>query len=167
LSTQDRRKSRRLIAGITLFVIVLSILVIAFVNAIAFTKYPFAGFFFQPNRYVSFTERTEWEGMKNGIKPLYRLEKINNVQMTNGTQALKTVQRMPEGSRVLFSFATKEGIKDVAVNLSKFTLNDLSVTFLLPFLIGLFFLVTGFAVYLLNPFKKIAFIHSAVLLHRP
>jgi signal transduction histidine kinase len=159
MTIQARMKSRRLIGGITLFILVLSILVIAFVNALAFTKYPFAGFFFQPNLYVSFTERAQWEGMKNGIKPLYRLEKINNVQITNGTQALKTVQRMPEGSKVLFTFKTEEGIKDVTINLSRFTLNDFSVTFLLPFLIGLFFLVTGFVVNLLNPFKKIAFIY--------
>ncbi|MCX6113416.1 MAG: hypothetical protein NTY22_09110, partial [Proteobacteria bacterium] len=159
MSSQDRQKTRRLIGAITLFIVVLSILVIAFVNAIAFTKYPFAGFFFQPNLYVSFTERAEWEGMKNGIKPLYRLEKINNVQITDGTQALKTVQGMPKDSMVRFTFKTNEGTKDIALNLSKFTLNDFSVTFLLPFLIGLFFLVTGFIVYLLNPFKKIAFIH--------
>ena len=159
MNTQGSQKTIRLIGAITLFIVVLSILVIAFVNAIAFTKYPFAGFFFHPNRYVSFTERAEWEGMKKGIKPLYHLEKINGIQITDGTQALKTVQRMPEGSGVTFTFETKEGIKDISLNLSKFTLNDFSVTFLLPFLIGLFFLVTGFAVYLLNPFKKIAFIH--------
>lgn len=159
MNTQDKRKTRRLVAGITLFLIVLSILVIAFVNAMAFTKYPFAGFFFQPNRYVSFTERAQWEGMKNGIKPLYRLEKINGENVTDGTQALKKVQRMPENSEVSFTFQTDNGMKDIDISLSKFTLNDFSVTFLLPFLIGLFFLLTGFAVYLLNPFKKIAFIH--------
>ncbi|MEI6080487.1 MAG: histidine kinase dimerization/phospho-acceptor domain-containing protein, partial [bacterium] len=159
MNGQESRKSRRLLGGITLFIVVLSILVIAFVNALAFTKYPFAGFFFQPNLYVSFAERADWEGMKNGIKPLYRLEKINDIQITNGTQALKTIQRMPENSRVNFTFDTKEGKKEIPISLSRFTLNDFAVTFLLPFLIGLFFLITGFSVYLLNPFKKIAFIH--------
>jgi len=154
------RRSYIILGGTVMFLAVLSILVITFINAVAFTKYPFAGFFYQPNLYVSFTERAQWEGMKNGITPLDRLEKINGKQIENGTQALKTVQRMPFDSSVDFSFQKKDGTaRDVTVKLSKFTLNDLSVTFLLPFLIGLFFLVTGFAVFLLNPFKKLAFIN--------
>ena len=154
------RKFNAILACTFLFICALSILVISFVNAIAFTNYPFAGFFFQPNLYVSFTERENWEGMKNGIKPLDRLTAIDGKQMTNGTQALKTIQRSPKNSEVLFSFQEPNGnTKHVNVKLSQFTLNDLSVTFLLPFLIGLFFLIMGFVVYLKKPLKKIAFIN--------
>jgi signal transduction histidine kinase len=152
-----KAKFYAVLTGTLLFICALSILVISFVNAVAFTNYPFAGFFFQPNLFVSFTERESWEGMKNGIKPLDRLMAIDGVKMTNGTEALKTIQRSPKGSEVTFSFLDPNSApKEVNVKLSQFTLHDLAVTFLLPFLIGLFFLVMGFTVFLRNPLKKLA-----------
>ncbi len=148
------------LTGTLLFISTLSILVISFINAVAFTKYPFAGFFFQPNLYVSFTERESWEGMKNGIKPLDRLIAINGEKMFDGTQALKTIQHSKMDTEVLFNFQTNKGeTREVKTKLSRFTLNDLSVTFLLPFLIGLFFVVMGFTVFLRNPLKKLAYIN--------
>ncbi len=150
------------LTGTLLFFIALSILVISLINAAAFTKYPFAGFFFQPNLFVSFTERENWEGTKNGIKPLDRLVAINGIKTTDGTQALKTIQQSPQNSEIEFSFLDKDSVpKSATVKLSQFTLNDLVVTFLLPFLIGLFFLITGFVVFLKNPLKKLAAINFA------
>ncbi|HOW16805.1 MAG TPA: hypothetical protein PK443_03750, partial [bacterium] len=159
-NNSDKRKRFGIVIGSILFTAVLAILVITFANAVAFTKYPFAGFFFQPNRYVSFTERNEWEGMKHGVKALDRLQSINNEKVSNGTQALRKIQGMPKHSTVKFEFLTPEGNnKKVDLKLSDFTTNDLLVTFFLPFLIGLFFLVIGFVVFLLNPLKKVAFIN--------
>lgn len=155
----EKLKKFGIVLGSVLFTAVLAILVTTFVNAVSFTKYPFAGFFFQPNRYVSFTERNNWEGMKNGVKALDRLVAVDGEKIDTGTQALKKVQKMPPHSKVKFDFLTPEGPKSVAIKLSDFTLKDLSVTFLLPFLIGLFFMVTGFVVFLLNPLKKVAFIN--------
>ncbi len=83
------RRSLNLFAGLTMFIFALAILVISFVNAIAFTKYPFPGFFFQPNLYVSFTERQHWTGMENGVKPLYRLQNMM-AKMSLMVQRLKT-----------------------------------------------------------------------------
>jgi len=148
------------LTGTLLFFCAFAILVISLINAAAFTKYPFAGFFFQPNLFVSFTEREHWEGMKNGIKPLDRLVAINGEKTTDGTQALETIQHSPQNSLVKFSFLDKDcNPKSATIRLSQFTLNDLVVTFLLPFLIGLFFLVTGFIVFLKNPLKKLAAIN--------
>ncbi len=155
----ERLKKFGIVVGSVLFTAVLAILVITFVNAISFTNYPFAGFFFQPNRYVSFTERNEWEGMKKGVKALDRLVAINGEKMETGKAAIKKIQAMPPHSNVKFDFVTNDQTKSVNIKLSDFTLNDLSFTFLLPFLIGLFFMVTGFVVFLLNPLKKVAFIN--------
>jgi len=148
------------LTGTLLFFCALFILVMSLINATAFTKYPFAGFFFQPNLFVSFTERENWEGMKKGIKPLDRLVAINGVRATDGTQALKNIQHSPQNSQIQFTFLDKDSVpKNVTVKLSQFTLNDLAVTFLLPFFIGLFFLITGFVVLLKNPLKKLASIN--------
>jgi signal transduction histidine kinase len=161
---KKKSTSKRMILSIGLFTITLAIMVIALINAISFTTYPFAGFFFHPNRYVSFSERATWEGMKHGVKALDRIETINNTVITSGTQALKMIQRMEPGSVVDYTFSTKDEngksvIKKLSIKLSKFTLKDFSVTFLLPLIIGLFFLGTGFAVFLLNPQKNNALIH--------
>ena len=150
------------LTGTLLFFCALSILVISLINAASFTKYPFAGFFFQPNLFVSFTERENWEGMKSGIKPLDRLVAINGVPTSDGTQALRTIQHSPQNSQITFTFLDKYTVpKSATVKLSQFTLNDLAVTFLLPFLIGLFFLIVGFVVFLKNPLKKLAQINFA------
>ena len=159
LNSPENIKRIGIVVGSILFATVLAILVTTFINAVSFTKYPFAGFFFQPNRYVSFTERDNWQGMQAGVKALDRLSAINGEKVTNGTQALKKIQKMQSHSKVDFEFNTKKGIKKINIELSAFTLKDLSVTFLLPFLIGLFFIVTGFVVFLLNPLKKLAFIN--------
>ncbi|MBN1114121.1 MAG: hypothetical protein JXA66_02145 [Oligoflexia bacterium] len=154
-----RQRFYSLNTGILLALSTLTIMLIAFANAINFTSYPFAGFFFQPNLYVSFTERAGWKGMEQDIQPLDRLTAINGVKLDNGSQALKMIQNTQPGSLVKFTLASKNGIKNIELKLSKFTTKDFAVTFLMPFLIGLFFFITGFVVFLLNPLKKIAFIH--------
>lgn len=140
-----------------LFFIVLVILVTTFINALNFTKYPFAGFFFHPNKYVSFTSRANWAGSKE-VKPLYRIEYINGEKITNGKHALDKIQSLKIDDEVSFVFSNNSETKEVNIKLGEFTLEDLAVTFLLPLIIGLFFLTMGFAVFKIT-LNKLAFVN--------
>lgn len=128
--------------------ITMAVYLVAPLLAWRWSHQPFIGFFLEQNNVVSTTGQNDWSGCQAGIAHPEQLVAVDDqaLDTTTGLSALlKTYQPGDEATLTLTS--PDGGRRTVSVELSTFASSDLVSYFVIPYLIGLAYLIIGIWVF--------------------
>lgn len=141
-----RQKGKFEIITSALFLIItLSAGIISFViTTIQFKGKKFPSFLVYPNCVVSLTKGENWYGIAAGVKPLDTVISINGQRVKEGREIYEITRTLP-----YFTVKVKRDgeIVEHRVISSRFSNKDYVAMVILPFIVGLGFLIIGGAVY--------------------
>ncbi len=141
---------------IPLIVFAMAIGAISFINAIEWLGKPFPGFFYYKNLVVSVYQRSAWMKWDGGPRAYDRIVEIEGIKVKTADEFRKIfdIFGSNQNKRALTYTVNRDGkILDFVVDIKDFTLGDFFFTFLLPFILGMFFLAAGGLVYFAKPNK--------------
>jgi signal transduction histidine kinase len=134
-------------AGINAAATVLAVLCLLY--GLVEMKRVFPGFFFHPDGTVSGMQRASWEGPAAGLRPGDRIVSVDGQPLDDGRPLARWLAAHQAGEEVTFgvlSGGTGE-TSWVKLKLRHFTTGDILATFVLPYGIGVIYLLLGAIVY--------------------
>lgn len=141
---------------IPLIVFALAIGTISFINAVEWLGKPFPGFFYYKNLVVSVYQRSIWMKWDGGPRAYDWITEIDGIKVKTADEFRKVfdIFGSKQNKKALTYAVNRNGeILSFVVNIKDFTLGDFLFTFLLPFILGMFFLAAGGLVYFAKPNK--------------
>ena len=143
------RLSSLLFYGITGLAVLICI--VSFINALSWINKPFPGFLTYKFPRVGSMNRTEWPGIKAGLKLMDKIIAADGRSIRVGQDLIAMARDKGSETRIHYTIESKGGIREVTVPMVKFGFNDFFMVFLIPFIGGLILLCLGFIVYILKP----------------
>ncbi len=106
---------------------------------------PFAGFFYHANATVASMQRGGWEGPAAGLRPSDVITAIDGAPMRDGAAIDRWLAHRTVGERATFQVRRpKNGVVfEVELQLRRLTTADVLATFVLPYTIGVAYLLFG------------------------
>ncbi|MGZ3407981.1 MAG: hypothetical protein ACXVAN_16130, partial [Polyangia bacterium] len=116
-------------------------------NAMAWDT-PFGGFFVYRSGAVTSLWRADWAGRRAGLRVRDVITAVDGETVADGPALAAALDRRRDAARVTLDVKHPDGTRArVSVPLSRLTKWDLGSTFLLPFSIGLVYLLLGATIY--------------------
>jgi signal transduction histidine kinase len=138
---------------IPLIVFAMAIGIVSFINAIEWLGRPFPGFFYYKNLVVSTYQRSAWMGWNTGPRAYDWITEVEGTKVKTANE-FRTVFYSNKNKKTLNYTVNRDGkALSFAANTKEFTIGNFFFTFLLPFILGMFFLATGGLVYFAKPNK--------------
>jgi len=135
------------VVGILAVVMVVAVALAPF-NAWRWAAQPFPGTFFEPTLNISDANNPDWEGPRRGLAFPYHLVAIDDTPIHNRSELEAVLNQRGFGSRITLRVATQSGQEKVAsVTLIQFPRSALISYFVVPYVVGLFYLVLGLWVF--------------------
>ncbi len=144
-------KSIRNWAAVTMVGATLTIGALSLIQAVPTIGKPFAGFFVGPNLLVAISQRQAWPGIQGGLRSLDRIVAIDGNPVSTIDEFTDRISGRQPGESLIYRFDRKGVVKDVAIPVSRYSLNDFLLVFLVPFLMGLLFVSFGSILYFAQP----------------
>jgi signal transduction histidine kinase len=116
---------------------------VALVEALRWRVRPFPGFLYQQNLTVSPLQRARWTGRGLGIVPGQRVIELDGDVVHDGRDLAARLARHGPGERVRLTLTAGAERCAQQIVLGRFSASDLGVTFVLPFCIGVMYLLIG------------------------
>ena len=123
--------------------------VVALLQGIGATRQVFPGFFFHKNGTVAALQRGAWEGPSAGMRPGDLVIAVNGVALENGDDLRHFLAAHPPGTRAEFEVRRRNSAETlrVSVRLRHLTTGDILATFVLPYGIGVIYLLLGAVIF--------------------
>lgn len=134
-----------------LCLVMLVVCVVSFASAVWMLNKPFPGFLVYDFPYKGSMGNVEWTGAKADLKLMDRIVSVNGQPVTSGAEVMRMARSLPEGSPLHYVIETKGQARDVEVHSIPFTIKDMFLVFILPFICGTSIFLIGMAAYLLKP----------------
>ncbi len=134
-----------LVVTLVVLAITVATVVVAPFLAWQWVRLPFPGFTLEPSSCVSGSFNPDWEGLQKGLANLDCLTAIEG-QAVRGTTSLNDALRsFSSGQTVTFSFVKADSGQpvDFTLTLARFSNRDFLWFFIVPYLVGLSYLVIG------------------------
>lgn len=125
--------------------------VVSLVSAISWVNRPFPGFLINPFPYLGSYSLKDWPGRQAGLKFMDRVVAVDGQPVFRGCDVYKVVEKKQPGTLVRYQVESKGKIREVAVPVAIFGIEDLLLTFGTIFPCGLVLCVLSFIVVLLKP----------------
>lgn len=141
---------------IPLIVFAMAIGAISFINAVECLGKSFPGFFYYKNLVVSVYQRSAWMKWDGGPRAYDRITEIEGIKVKTADEFRRVFDTFGpnQNKKSLTYTVNRDGkILSFVVDIKDFTLGDFFFTFLLPFILGMFFLAAGGLVYFAKPNK--------------
>lgn len=139
-----------------LIVFALAIGTVSFIHAVGWLGKPFPGFFYYKNLVVSVYQRSAWMRANGGPRAYDWITEIEGVKVKTAYEFRDVFDTFGsnQNKKALTYTVDRDGkTLNFVVNVKDFTLGDFFFTFLLPFILGIFFLAAGGLVYFAKPNK--------------
>ncbi len=143
------RLSSIIFYGISSLVAVVCI--VSFVNALSWINKPFPGFLIYKYPYVGSMNRSDWPGMKAGLRLLDKIITADGMIIRQGRELISVVREKAPGTIINYAVESKGQIRKVAIPTAIFGLTDFFMAYVVPLFGGIVFFGLGFIVYLLKP----------------
>src|SRR3972149_1747048 len=132
---------------IPLIAIAMAIGTISFANALGWLGKPFPGFFYYKNLVVSFYQRSAWMGWDKGLRAYDLITEVDGKPVKT-VDEFREVFDLNKNKKSINYTVNRDGkASNFAVDIKDLSIEDFFFAFLLPFLLGMFFLVAGGLVY--------------------
>ena len=138
---------------IPLVVLSLAIGMLTFMNAVELVGKRTPGVFFYKNLVVSIYQRGEWLGARLQPKPYDWIVALDGTPVGNAAEFWKVFKADQNKDSIVLTVNRNGEILNFNVATRFFTLSDFLVGFLLPFILGLIFVVMGSLLYYARPTK--------------
>jgi signal transduction histidine kinase len=158
-----RRMSRYVLPG-ALILATLVVAVIALVEAFAWRRQPFPGFFAYSSGLISPMQRSEWEGRSAGLRPGDQVVSLDGVPFIDRDLLRRHLLSRQIGDRVRVLVRRGSESRAVELTLREFSNEDVWVTLATPFSIGIFYLLIGGFLFFLKPRSRPALLVLLLLL---
>ncbi len=146
-----RQKHFRYWVAVVLVVATLSMAGMALVRSVGTVGDRFAGFFFGPNLLVSVSQRADWPGIDQGLRPLERIQAVDGLPLKTGADLLFQVSLAEPGDLLTYEVVKEGTVREVTVPVTRYSYTDFIIGFLGPFLMGLLFVAFGAIFYFSQP----------------
>jgi signal transduction histidine kinase len=133
---------------------------VAFVEAFRWRSRPFPGFLYQESLAISPLQRARWPGRAHGIAPRQRVLALDGEAVADGRDLSARLSRKSVGEAVRVTLTDGVERRERTVVLGRFDAADFSVTFLLPFTIGLVYLLIGGVIFFVKRTRPAALVMS-------
>lgn len=149
------KHSEDLVSIVIIPAIVLSIAIslLAFKNAVEWVGKPFPGFFYYKNLVVSVYQRSAWARHDNFPRAYDHIMAINGVPVKSADEFRKIFDSNTTSNSLSITVNRGGDVLTFHITPRVFSLSDFVFTFLLPFILGLFFIVSGSLIYFVKPSK--------------
>jgi len=131
--------------------VMLVVCVVSFASAVWMLNKPFPGFLVYDFPYKGSMGNVAWTGAKADLKLMDRIVSVNGQPVTSGAEVMAITRALPEGSPVHYVIKAKGETRRIEVRTMLFTLKDMFLVFILPFICGTAIFLIGAAAYLLKP----------------
>ncbi len=127
-----------------LAVVTVVAMIMAPINAGRWAMQPFPGILFESTLEVADLNNQAWEGPRNGLRTPDFLVGIDNTEIRRQADLDAALRQRRVGDQVAMHVITPSGqVKVVSITLTEFPRSDLFSYFVVPYLVGLFYLVVG------------------------
>ncbi len=151
---EDNLKGRFRLSSIIFYGIsslVAVVCVVSFINALSWINKPFPGFLIYKYPYVGSMNRSDWAGMKAGLRLLDKIITADGMTIRQGRELVSMVREKVPGTLINYTVESKGQIRKVAIPTAIFGLADFFMAYVVPLFGGVVFFGLGFIVYLLKP----------------
>src|SRR3989304_5398044 len=132
---------------IPLIAIAMAIGTISFANALGWLGKPFPGFFYYKNLVVSFYQRSAWMGWNKGPRAYDLITEVEGKPIKTADEFREVFNSNKNKGSITYTVNRDGKASNFAVDIKDLSIEDFFFAFLLPFLLGMFFLVAGGLVY--------------------
>src|SRR3990172_6550021 len=132
---------------IPLIAIAMAIGTISFANALGWLGKPFPGFFYYKNLVVSFYQRSAWMGWNKGPRAYDLITEVEGKPVKTVDEFREVFNSNKNKGSITYTVNRDGKASNFAVDIKDLSIEDFFFAFLLPFLLGMFFLVAGGLVY--------------------
>ncbi|MCI0453950.1 MAG: ATP-binding protein [Candidatus Dadabacteria bacterium] len=132
---------------IPLIAFAMAIGMISFVNAIGWVGKPFPGFFYYKNLVVSFYQRSTWMGWDKGPRAYDLIKEVDGVKVKTANEFRDAFSSDKYKKSITYRVYRDGKTHSFILDVKRFSIGDFFFAFLLPFLLGMFFLLAGGLVY--------------------
>jgi len=132
---------------IPLIAIAMAIGTISFANALGWLGKPFPGFFYYKNLVVSFYQRSAWMGGNKGPRAYDLITEVEGKPVKTADEFREVFNSNKNKGSITYTVNRDGKASNFAVDIKDLSIEDFFFAFLLPFLLGMFFLVAGGLVY--------------------
>jgi len=132
---------------IPLIAIAMAIGTISFANALGWLGKPFPGFFYYKNLVVSFYQRSAWMGWDKGPRAYDLITEVEGKPVKTADEFREVFNSNKNKGSITYTVNRDGKASNFAVDIKDLSIEDFFFAFLLPFLLGMFFLVAGGLVY--------------------
>lgn len=136
------------LAVMALIVITVAGFVIALIEAWRWSVQPFPGVLLEPTLNVTGANDPTWEAMRAGLSFPDHLATLDDTRINSRAELDAALKRLGVGARVTLRFVTETGQQKLApVTLTPFPSSELLARFVVPYVVGLFYLALGLGMY--------------------
>ena len=134
-----------------LAVVALAVTVLAPINAWRWANQPFPGIMIEPALFVTGANDPSWQGPRAGVGHPDLLVAVDDTPIRTHADLDAVLQKRGLGDQVTLHFVTTAGQqKPVLVTLERFPLSELVSRFVVPYIVGLFFMALALWMYLVR-----------------
>ena len=120
-------------------------------DAISWIDRPFPGFLFMENAVVSPMGQFGWPGIQAGLAIDDKIISVEGQTILTAHDVYEIIRIHEPGDLIEYELERRGESFSITIPVSHFTFNDFLVVFLIPFLLGVMFLVFGITVFSLRP----------------
>ncbi len=144
----DKSDAARLVV-VALIVITVAGFVVAPIAVWRWAAQPFPGVLLEPTLNVTGANDPDWDAMRAGLEFPDHLVALDDTLIHSRADLNAALSRLGVGARVTLRFVTETGQQKLApVTLSQFPRSELLSRFVVPYVVGLFYLALGLWMYL-------------------
>lgn len=150
---------RALASRVLFFTLILSVSIISgicLVNAIRWINKPFVGFLMNERMVPGNIGQYHWTGTHAGLTNQDKILTANDTPISSMRDLNTVIQRTNVGDPINYSLLRGEQIIEVTIPTMRFTWLDFAMTFAIPFLSGIVFLIIGVVVFILKPDTQVS-----------
>ncbi|MFC1844351.1 SpoIIE family protein phosphatase [Thermodesulfobacteriota bacterium] len=148
--------SRLLFAGISLFILLTTILCTYF--ALQWANKPFAGFLINERMVIGNVGQYDWTGTEAGLNYPDKIIKANGAPVSSMADLDQVVDMLEIGTPVTYTVERSGTLREVSIRTMRFSLADFMVIVGTYLFAGIFYLVISIVVFVLKPDAKVSWI---------
>jgi len=133
---------------------------VALVEALRWRGRPFPGFLYQQSLAISPLQRAAWPGRALGIAPGQRVLALDGDDLRDGPDLARRIAACRIGAEVRLTFGAGTDRRERTVTLAPFSAADFFIAFVLPFAIGLTYLLIGGVIFFVKRTRAAALVMS-------
>ena len=131
--------------------VMLAVCVVSFASAVWMLGRTFPGFLVYDFPYKGSMGNVAWTGAAADLKLMDRIVSVNGEPVSSGAEVMRMARALPEASPVQYVIDAKGETRTIEVRTMRFTIRDMFLVFILPFICGTSIFLIGATAYILKP----------------